>query len=80
MPQPEPLRKVPSGVAGLDKITGGGLPLNRSTLICGGAGSGKTLFALTFILEGALKYGEPGVFVCFEETEEELAENVASLG
>ena len=55
MPEPEPLRKVASGVSGLDEITGGGLPFHRSTLICGGAGSGKTLFALTYILEGARK-------------------------
>ncbi len=75
-----PLVKVPSGISGLDEITGGGLPLHRPTLICGGAGSGKTLFALTFVLEGALKYGEPGVFISFEENEEELAKNVASLG
>jgi circadian clock protein KaiC len=75
-----PLVKVPSGVSGLDEITGGGLPLHRPTLICGGAGSGKTLFALTFVLEGALKYGEPGVLISFEENEEELAKNVASLG
>lgn len=75
-----PLVKVPTGVSGLDEITGGGLPLHRPTLICGGAGSGKTLFALTFVLEGALKYGEPGVFISFEENEEELAKNVASLG
>ncbi len=73
------LSKVATGVRGFDDITGGGLPFNRSSLICGGAGSGKTLFALTFILEGALN-DEPGAFICFEETEEELASNVASLG
>ncbi|MEO5375007.1 MAG: circadian clock protein KaiC [Alphaproteobacteria bacterium] len=72
--------KARSGIAGLDEITSGGLPLGRATLVCGGAGSGKTLFGLTFLVEGALKYGEPGVLICFEETEEELAKNVASLG
>jgi circadian clock protein KaiC len=75
-----PLAKTPSGVDGLDEITGGGLPKSRASLICGGAGSGKTLFALTFLVEGALQYDEPGVFVCFEETQDELAANVASLG
>ena len=74
------LSKVPSGIAGLDEITGGGLPQGRACLVCGGAGSGKTLFAMTFLLEGVLKYDEPGVFICFEENEEELAANVASLG
>jgi circadian clock protein KaiC len=74
------LSKAPSGIRGLDEITGGGLPRGRASLICGGAGSGKTLFALTYLVEGVLKYDEPGVFICFEETEEELAANVASLG
>jgi circadian clock protein KaiC len=74
------LSKARSGISGLDEITAGGLPAGRPTLICGGAGSGKTLFAMTFLVEGALKYGEPGVLMCFEETEEELASNVASLG
>jgi circadian clock protein KaiC len=74
------LSKIRSGISGLDEITGGGLPHGRSTLICGGAGSGKTMFAITFLVEGALTYGEPGVFMCFEETEEELARNVGSLG
>src|SRR6185369_15782776 len=74
------LPKVPTGINGLDEITGGGLPRGRPTLVCGGAGCGKTLFAMEFLLEGALKYGEPGVFMAFEETIEELAQNVASLG
>ncbi len=74
------LSKTPSGIRGLDEITGGGLPSGRASLICGGAGSGKTLFGLTYLVEGALHYDEPGVFICFEETEEELAANVASLG
>ncbi len=62
------LAKTPSGVSGLDQITGGGLPQGRASLVCGGAGSGKTLFGLTFLIEGVLKYDEPGVFICFEET------------
>jgi circadian clock protein KaiC len=75
-----PLPKVPSGVHGLDEITGGGLPRGRPTLICGGPGCGKTLFAVEFLVRGATEYGEPGVFMAFEETAEELAANVASLG
>lgn len=74
------LLKAPSGVPGFDEITGGGLPRGRPTLVCGGAGCGKTLFAIEFLVRGASEYGEPGVFMAFEETEEELAINVASLG
>jgi circadian clock protein KaiC len=74
------LPKAPSGIAGLDEITGGGLPRGRPTLVCGGAGCGKTLFAMEFLVRGAAQYGEPGVFMAFEETAEELAANVASLG
>jgi circadian clock protein KaiC len=74
------LQKVPSGIRGLDEITDGGLPVGRTTLVTGGAGCGKTLFGLEFLCCGALKFGEPGVFVSFEETSEELAENVASMG
>src|SRR6478752_8337181 len=74
------LDKTPTGIEGLDEITQGGLPKGRPTLICGEAGSGKTLFSLEFIVEGALKYNEPGVFVAFEEKSEELAMNMASLG
>jgi circadian clock protein KaiC len=74
------LPKTPSGITGLDAITGGGLPRGRPTLICGGAGSGKTLLALEFIVRGARDFDEPGVFVSFEESTEELAANVASLG
>src|SRR5690349_18603406 len=77
MPQ---LPKAPSGVHGLDEITGGGLPRGRPTLVCGGAGSGKTLLAMEFLVRGAMEQGEPGVFVSFEESEAELADNVASLG
>jgi circadian clock protein KaiC len=72
--------KTPTGISGLDEITGGGLPKGRPTLICGDAGSGKTVFSIEFIVKGATEYNEPGVFVAFEEKSEELAVNVASLG
>jgi circadian clock protein KaiC len=74
------LPKTPTGITGLDELTGGGLPTGRPTLICGAAGSGKTLFSLEFLVRGALQHGEPGVFMAFEEKAEELALNVASLG
>lgn len=74
------LLKAPTGVAGLDEITGGGLPLGRPTLVCGGAGSGKTLLGIEFIVRGATRFGEPGVILTFEEDAQELATNVASLG
>lgn len=74
------LAKCPTGIAGLDEITKGGLPQGRPTLMCGDAGSGKTLLAMEFLVRGAMEYGEPGVFIAFEETGEELAKNVESLG
>jgi circadian clock protein KaiC len=74
------LPKSPTSIQGLDEITGGGLPKGRPTLVCGGAGCGKTLFAMEFLVRGATQYNEPGVFVSFEETEKELTANVASLG
>jgi circadian clock protein KaiC len=74
------LPKTLTGIVGLDEITEGGLPLGRPTLICGEAGCGKTLMSLEFIVRGAVQYGEPGVFVAFEEKSDELAMNVASLG
>lgn len=74
------LPKCPSGIQGLDEITGGGLPQGRPTLVCGAAGSGKTIFSMEFLVHGALEYGEPGVFMAFEERTDELAMNVASLG
>ena len=77
---PKTLQKSLTGIRGLDEITGGGLPAGRPTLVCGGAGCGKTLLAMEFLVRGATEYGEPGVFMAFEETREELAENVASLG
>jgi circadian clock protein KaiC len=74
------LPKAQSGIEGLDEITGGGLPRGRPTLVCGTAGCGKTLLAMEFLVRGATQFGEPGVFVAFEETAEEIAQNVASLG
>jgi circadian clock protein KaiC len=74
------LPKCPTGIAGLDEVTGGGLPLGRPTLVCGSAGCGKTLMAMEFLARGATVFGEPGVFMAFEETAEELTENVRSLG
>jgi circadian clock protein KaiC len=74
------LPKCPSGIQGLDEITGGGLPRGRPTLVCGGAGCGKTLLAAEFLVRGAAHFDEPGVFMSFEETEAELNANVASLG
>src|SRR6185437_5678556 len=72
--------KTLTGISGLDEITEGGLPKGRPTLICGDAGSGKTIFSIEFIVKGAMNYNEPGVFIAFEEKSEELAVNVASLG
>jgi circadian clock protein KaiC len=74
------LPKTPTGISGFDEITEGGLPKGRPTLVCGEAGSGKTLFSIEFIMRGATEFNEPGVFVAFEEKANELAENVASLG
>lgn len=76
----ESLRKERTGIPGFDEITRGGLPAGRPTLICGSAGAGKTLFAMEFLVRGATLFDEPGVFMSFEESEEELATNVASLG
>ena len=72
--------KATSGIRGLDEITRGGLPNGRPTLVCGGPGSGKTLLALTFLVNGALQFDEPGVLMTFEENGEEIASDVASLG
>ncbi len=77
---PAGIEKCPTGIRGLDEITNGGLPRGRPTLVCGGAGSGKTLLAMEFIVRGIRDYGEPGVFMAFEETEADLTKNVASLG
>ena len=74
------LPKAPTGIQGLDEITGGGFPRGRPTLVCGSAGAGKTLLAMEFLIRGATKYNEPGVFMAFEETAPELTQNVRSLG
>src|SRR6202163_347533 len=74
------LPKCPTGINGLDEITGGGLPRGRPTLVCGSAGCGKTLLAAEFLVRGAVQFSEPGVLMAFEETEKELKANVASLG
>jgi circadian clock protein KaiC len=74
------LEKVPTGLNGLDEVLSGGLPRGRPTLVCGAPGCGKTLFGMQFLVRGALDYGEPGVFIAFEERPEDLAVNVASLG
>jgi len=80
MPSQRSLAKTLTGIRGLDEITGGGLPKGRPTLVCGAAGCGKTLLAMEFLTRGARQYNEPGVFMAFEETGKELADNVASLG
>jgi circadian clock protein KaiC len=74
------LPKAATGIRGLDDVTGGGLPRGRPTLVCGPAGSGKTLLAMEFLVRGIVDFGEPGVFMAFEETREDLVANVASLG
>jgi circadian clock protein KaiC len=74
------LPKSPTGIQGLDEITDGGFPRGRPTLVCGGAGCGKTLLAAEFLMRGAVQFNEPGVLMAFEETEAELKANVASLG
>ena len=75
-----PLQKAPSGIQGLDEITGGGLPRGRTTIVCGGPGCGKTMLGIEFLVRGALQFDEPGVLMAFEETPEDIARNVASLG
>ncbi|HEX2329401.1 MAG TPA: circadian clock protein KaiC [Candidatus Angelobacter sp.] len=74
------LGKVPTGIRGLDQVTHGGFPRGRTALVCGGPGAGKTLLGLEFLVRGATVFNEPGVCFAFEETGEELATNVASLG
>jgi circadian clock protein KaiC len=74
------LEKTPTGILGLDQISGGGLPKGRTTIVCGGPGCGKTMLGLEFLVGGAIEFNEPGVLIAFEETPEEMARNVASLG
>jgi circadian clock protein KaiC len=80
LPRGRELAKTPTGIGGLDEITRGGLPTGRPTLVCGGPGSGKTLLALTFLVNGAIQFDEPGVLMTFEENGDEIASDVASLG
>jgi circadian clock protein KaiC len=77
-PALSPLPKSLTGIQGLDEITGGGLPAGRPTLVSGGAGSGKTMLALEFLVRGATQYHEPGVFISFEETIPDLTISIAS--
>lgn len=72
--------KAPSGIAGLDEITGGGLPKGRTSIVCGGPGCGKTMLGIEFLVRGATQFDEPGVLMAFEETPQDMAANVASLG
>lgn len=74
------LQKAATGIRGLDEITGGGLPRGRPTLLCGGAGCGKTVIAMEFLVRGAWQFDEPGVFMSFDESADELAQNVAAMG
>ncbi len=74
------LPKAPTGIQGLDEVTGGGFPQGRPTLVCGSAGAGKTLLAMEFLVRGSTQYNEPGVFMAFEESAEDLTKNVRSLG
>jgi len=75
-----PLKKCPTGILGLDEITGGGLPKGRTTIVCGGPGCGKTMLGVEFLVRGAMELNEPGVLMAFEETPRDIATNVASLG
>ena len=74
------LEKVPTGIAGFDEITGGGVPKGRTTLVCGSAGCGKTMFSMEFLIRGVTEFGDPGVCMTFEETSDDLVKNVRSLG
>jgi circadian clock protein KaiC len=75
-----PLEKTPTGIPGFDEISEGGLPKGRTTIVCGGAGCGKTMLGIEFLVRGAQEFNEPGVLMAFEETPEDIARNVASLG
>jgi circadian clock protein KaiC len=74
------LAKMPTGIEGFDEITGGGLPRNRTSLVIGGPGTGKTVFALQALVNGARRWGEPGIFVAFEESSREIIANAATFG
>ncbi|MBI1200411.1 MAG: circadian clock protein KaiC [Phenylobacterium sp.] len=77
---PRELEKLPTGIVGFDQIANGGLPKERSTLLSGTAGSGKTVMALQFLMAGVRQYGEHGCFVTFEEAPVDLMQNVRSFG
>src|SRR2546423_4427365 len=77
---PSTLRKSRTGIAGLDELTFGGLPQGRPTIVCGGPGCGKTMFAVEFLVRGARQFDEPGVLLAFEESIDDIAKNVGSLG
>src|SRR3954447_25982646 len=72
--------KCPTGIRGLDEISGGGLPRGRTTIVCGGPGSGKTMMGLEFLVRGATEFKEPGVLMAFEESPQDMSSNVASIG
>src|SRR6202163_3088226 len=72
--------KARTGIVGFDAITGGGLPRSRTTLLVGGPGSGKTIFALQFLAHGAQACKEPGIFVAFEESSKRIVANAESFG
>lgn len=74
------IAKSPTGIRGLDEITNGGLPKGRTALVCGNAGCGKTILGMEYLARGATEFKEPGVFISFEETQDELEKNFASLG
>src|ERR1700739_473380 len=74
------LEKTPTGIPGFDEISDGGLPKGRTSIVLCGPGCGKTMFGIEFLVRGALEYNEPGVLMAFEETPEDIAQNVASLG
>ena len=74
------IKKILTGIKGMDEITGGGLPKNRTTLVCGGPGCGKTLLAMEIAVNGIVRFDENGVYISFDESKQDLVENVASLG
>lgn len=80
IPQPEPIERLPTGINGFDQVAIGGLPANRATLVTGSTGSGKTLFCIEFLARGVMEYDQPGVFVTFEESADDIRRNTASLG
>src|SRR3954470_14929810 len=76
----EVLIKAPTGIRGFDALSGGGLPQGRTTLLGGNAGSGKTVFALQTLMNGAREYGEPGIFIAFEENSRRIMANAEKFG